>query len=164
MGLIREPIYPHLTALPYVAPFPKKRLYSKQVWHDGHPVKSSHLLRRLAFFKIRLHGSEMILAGDFGGFGLISAKVLFGVFDACMAKQQLGRAQAIGLRVNVSREGPASLEAINSRLKDANICFHLSGVKSPVIDSLRRSHFLEELTGELFLSQHAAVSQLAFIK
>jgi SulP family sulfate permease len=54
-----------------------------------------------------------------------------------------------------------SLEAINSRLKDANIRLHLSEVKGPVMDRLQRSHFLDELTGEVFLSQHAAVSRLA---
>ena len=40
-----------------------------------------------------------------------------------------------------------SLEAINRRLKDGGITFHLSEVKGPVMDRLKRSHFLEELTG-----------------
>ncbi len=53
-----------------------------------------------------------------------------------------------------------SLEAINSRLKDANIRLHLSEVKGPVMDRLKRSHFLDELTGEVFLSQHAAINRL----
>lgn len=57
-----------------------------------------------------------------------------------------------------------SLEAINSRLKDANIRLHLSEVKGPVMDRLKRSHFLDELTGEVFLSQHAAVCRLAQIR
>jgi SulP family sulfate permease len=54
-----------------------------------------------------------------------------------------------------------SLEAINTRLKDANIRLHLSEVKGPVMDRLKRSHFLEALTGEVFLSQHEALSKLA---
>ncbi len=54
-----------------------------------------------------------------------------------------------------------SLEAINTRLKDADIRLHLSEVKGPVMDRLQRSHFLDELTGEVFLSQHAAVCALA---
>ena len=53
-----------------------------------------------------------------------------------------------------------SLEAINTRLKDADIRLHLSEVKGPVMDRLRRSHFLDDLTGEVFLSQHAAVVRL----
>ena len=54
-----------------------------------------------------------------------------------------------------------SLEAINTRLRDLNVSFHLSEVKGPVMDRLERSHFLSELTGEVFLSQHLAVSTLS---
>ncbi|MEP2682707.1 MAG: sulfate permease [Sulfitobacter sp.] len=54
-----------------------------------------------------------------------------------------------------------SLEAINTRLRDADIRLHLSDVKGPVMDRLKRSHFLEDLTGEVFLSQHEAVCALA---
>lgn len=53
-----------------------------------------------------------------------------------------------------------SLEAINARLKDAGVTFHLSEVKGPVMDRLRRSHFLAALTGEIYLSQHEAISRL----
>ena len=49
-----------------------------------------------------------------------------------------------------------SLEAINLRLKDSGVRFHLSEVKGPVMDRLKRSHFLDELTGEVFLSQNDA--------
>jgi MFS superfamily sulfate permease-like transporter len=41
-----------------------------------------------------------------------------------------------------------SLEAINQRLKDGGITFHLSEVKGPVLDRLQRSHFLQRLTGK----------------
>lgn len=50
-----------------------------------------------------------------------------------------------------------SLEAINDRLKAANIKFHLSEVKGPVMDRLKKSHFLDDLTGQVFLSQIDAV-------
>tara|TARA_R110002049_G_scaffold307712_2_gene509033 strand:+ start:4765 stop:6516 length:1752 start_codon:yes stop_codon:yes gene_type:complete len=53
-----------------------------------------------------------------------------------------------------------SLEAINSRLKDAGIRLHLSEVKGPVMDRLQRSHFLDDLTGQVFLSQHEAICAL----
>ena len=53
-----------------------------------------------------------------------------------------------------------SLEAINARLKDAGVTFHLSEVKGPVMDRLRRSHFLDALTGQVYLSQHEAVRRL----
>jgi SulP family sulfate permease len=50
-----------------------------------------------------------------------------------------------------------SLEEINHRLKDAGITFHLSEVKGPVMDRLKRTHFLECLTGKVFLSQYDAL-------
>ncbi|MGX6646586.1 SulP family inorganic anion transporter [Maricaulaceae bacterium MS644] len=53
-----------------------------------------------------------------------------------------------------------SLEAINARLADSGVSLHLSEVKGPVMDALKRSHFLEALTGEVFLSQYAAVAKL----
>ena len=54
-----------------------------------------------------------------------------------------------------------SLEAINHRLHDAGITLHLSEVKGPVMDRLKRSHFLDELTGKVFLSQYRAQEELA---
>lgn len=54
-----------------------------------------------------------------------------------------------------------SLEAINTRLKDQGIGFHLSEVKGPVEDRLRRSHLLQALNGRVFLSQYDAWRALA---
>ena len=54
-----------------------------------------------------------------------------------------------------------SLEAINQRLDSMGIRLHLSEVKGPVMDRLKRSHFLDELTGQVFLSQFAAAKALA---
>lgn len=49
-----------------------------------------------------------------------------------------------------------SIEAINQRLHDSGINLHLSEVKGPVMDRLKRSHFLDELSGSVYLSQNAA--------
>ncbi len=53
-----------------------------------------------------------------------------------------------------------SLEAINLRLKDGGISLHMSEVKGPIMDSLKRSHFLEELTGKVHLTQYDAVASI----
>ncbi|MFX0544000.1 SulP family inorganic anion transporter [Roseovarius sp. S1116L3] len=53
-----------------------------------------------------------------------------------------------------------SLEAINTRLAEMDTKLHLSEVKGPVMDRLKRSHFLDELTGRVFLSQHEAIRAL----
>lgn len=52
------------------------------------------------------------------------------------------------------------LEGLNARLRQAGIGLHLSEVKGPVMDQLHRSDFLEELNGQVFLSQHQAVATL----
>ncbi len=54
-----------------------------------------------------------------------------------------------------------SLEAINLRLKDMGVGFHLSEVKGPVMDRLKTSHLVGDLNGEVFLSQYDAVMALA---
>lgn len=54
-----------------------------------------------------------------------------------------------------------SLEAINHRLADGGVKFHLSEVKGPVLDRLKRSPFLDDLTGQVWLSQNEAFETLA---
>ncbi|SET33130.1 SulP family inorganic anion transporter [Oceanicella actignis] len=54
-----------------------------------------------------------------------------------------------------------TLEELNRRLRDMGVRLHLSEVKGPVMDRLRRSHFLDELTGKVFLSQWDAWRELA---
>jgi SulP family sulfate permease len=53
-----------------------------------------------------------------------------------------------------------SLEAINERLKEMDVKLHLSEVKGPVMDRLKREHFLSEMTGQVFLSQFEATKAL----
>ena len=52
-------------------------------------------------------------------------------------------------------------ETINQRLKDGGVSLHLSEVKGPVMDRLLRSHFLDELTGRVFLTQFDAIRALS---
>ena len=56
-----------------------------------------------------------------------------------------------------------SIEAINHRLADAGISLHLSEVKGPVMDALKPSHFLEQLSGQVFLSQNEAYAAIIAI-
>jgi len=60
----------------------------------------------------------------------------------------------------VDASGLESLEAINHRLADGGIRLHLSEVKGPVTDRLERSHFLQELSGKVYLSQNRAFAEL----
>ncbi len=60
----------------------------------------------------------------------------------------------------IDASGLESLEAINHRLADGGIGMHLSEVKGPVMDRLKRTHFLDELNGRVFLSQAGAFAEL----
>jgi len=53
-----------------------------------------------------------------------------------------------------------ALEEINHRLTGMGIKLHMSEVKGPVMDRLRKTHFLEELSGQVFLSQYGAMQAL----
>lgn len=53
-----------------------------------------------------------------------------------------------------------SLEALNIRLREMGVSLHLSEVKGPVMNHLQRSHFLDDLTGQVFLAQYDALCAL----
>ncbi|MBU3737765.1 MAG: sulfate permease [Rhodoferax sp.] len=53
-----------------------------------------------------------------------------------------------------------ALQAIQHRLKEADITLHLSEVKGPVMDRLQRSGFLKQLDGPVFLTHFQAVQAL----
>ena len=53
-----------------------------------------------------------------------------------------------------------SIEAINERLKSLGVTFHMSEVKGPVMDRLKRSDFFHHMTGKVFLTQYQAVCEL----
>ena len=54
-----------------------------------------------------------------------------------------------------------SLEAVAHRLNAAGVGFHLSEVKGPVMDALKRSDFFQHFKGQVFLSQYDAAKTLA---
>lgn len=54
-----------------------------------------------------------------------------------------------------------SLEAIDKRLHDSGIVLHLSEVKGPVMDRLKKTNFLGTLRGKVFLTHFQALHELA---
>jgi sulfate permease, SulP family len=53
-----------------------------------------------------------------------------------------------------------SLESIDRQLADAGIKFHLSEIKGPVLDKIKETGFFKKLSGNVYLTQHQAVSAL----
>ncbi len=52
------------------------------------------------------------------------------------------------------------LEAVNERLAEQGMRLHLSEVKGPVMDRLKRSGFLDALSGKVYLSQYGCFRDL----
>jgi len=83
------------------------------------------------------------------------------LYDMAVADRSLKHVVLICSAVNdIDASALESLEALNERLEAAGVSFHLSEVKGPVMDKLKRSHFLELLTGEVFLSHYDALVSL----
>jgi len=83
------------------------------------------------------------------------------VYDILAARPDLKHLVLMCPAVNhIDASALESLEAINHRLKDAGVTLHLSEVKGPVTDRLKRSHFLDELTGKVYLHQYEAIQDL----
>lgn len=53
-----------------------------------------------------------------------------------------------------------SLYDINQYLRDAGMKLHLSEVKGPILDRIKRSDFLDQMTGNLYLSHYLAWKDL----
>jgi sulfate permease, SulP family len=58
---------------------------------------------------------------------------------------------------SIDASGLESLKAINQRLKDAGIAFHLSEVKGPVMDRLKKTQFAQDLKDRIHFTQYDAV-------
>jgi len=84
--------------------------------------------------------------------------VLDRVVEDCPIKDVVLMCSAVN---EIDMSALETLEALNTRLSDMGVRLHMSEVKGPVTDRLKRSHFLDELSGELFLSQYDAWVKLS---
>lgn len=84
------------------------------------------------------------------------------IYDRVVCDQPIKHVVLMCSAVNeIDMSALESLEEINRRLAEMDICLHLSEVKGPVMDRLKRSHFLDELSGQVFLAQYDAWRTLA---
>ena len=61
---------------------------------------------------------------------------------------------------DIDASGLESLHTIDQRLREQGIALHLSEVKGPVMDRLQRSDWLQNMSGQVFLTHHQAVTAL----
>lgn len=84
------------------------------------------------------------------------------VYNLVASRPELEHVVLICSAVNlIDASALESLDAINARLKDSDVKLHLSEVKGPVMDQLKKSDFLDALTGRVFLSTYAAWQQFS---
>ncbi len=84
------------------------------------------------------------------------------VYDAVAQDDRIRDVVLLCSAVNfIDASALESLEAINVRLKSSGVGLHLAEVKGPVMDRLRRAHFLDELTGRVFLTTYDAFAALS---
>jgi sulfate permease, SulP family len=58
---------------------------------------------------------------------------------------------------SIDASGLESLKAINQRLKEGGIVFHLSEVKGPIMDGLKKTKFYQELKDRIHFTHYEAV-------
>nr|WP_273422836.1 sulfate permease [Halomonas sp.] len=79
------------------------------------------------------------------------------IYNLVASRPELEHVVLICSAVNlIDASALESLDAINARLKDSDVKLHLSEVNGPVMDQLKKSDFLDALTGRVFLSTYAA--------
>ena len=85
-----------------------------------------------------------------------------GVNDAVAAHPQVEHLVLQCSAINaIDASALESLEAIDRRLRDSGVSLHLSEVKGPVMDRLRDTHFLRDLSGRVFMSHYQAIQELS---
>jgi SulP family sulfate permease len=62
--------------------------------------------------------------------------------------------------ISIDASGLESLKSINQRLAESGIVFHLSEVKGPIMDSLKKTKFYEEIKERIHLTQFEAFSKI----
>lgn len=83
------------------------------------------------------------------------------IYSKAFSRQELKHVVLMCSAVNeIDISALEVLEAVNERLKEQGILLHFSEIKGPVMDALKRSHYLEVLSGKVFLSQYEAFTSL----
>ena len=84
------------------------------------------------------------------------------IYDRIAAQSSVKNVILLCSAVNaIDASALESLEAIAHRLDSAGVGFHLSEVKGPVMDALKRSDFMQHFKGRIFLSQFEAIKSLS---
>ncbi|MFN3746776.1 MAG: SulP family inorganic anion transporter [Hyphomicrobiaceae bacterium] len=139
------------------------------LWRTSRPhtaivglVPGSHHMRNVERHKVLTSDAVLSLRVDeslyFPNARFLEDRIAALIADKSALKHVVLMCSAVN---HIDASALESLEAINRNLRLAGITFHLSEVKGPVMDRLKRSHFLDDLSGRVFLSHYDAIEALA---
>jgi len=124
-------------------------------------IPGSEHFRNLLRHRVEIHPSLLLIRIDeslyFANAQYLESDVLRRAIERPNVKDVVLIASAVN---EIDWSGLEMLRRINDELKALGVAFHLAEVKGPVMDRLKQSTFLDELTGEVFLSASLAEKTL----
>ncbi|WP_460753275.1 SulP family inorganic anion transporter [Marinomonas epiphytica] len=138
------------------------------LWHTSHPhiaivgrLPGTEHYRNVQRFAVETHPTILTVRIDenlfFANARVFEERLQYLVAENRELKHLVLMCTAVNM---IDASALQSLEKIIERLKDSGVKLHLSEVKGPVMDRLRSSTLLEQLTGQVFISQHQAMQEL----
>ena len=138
------------------------------LWHTSHPhiaivgrLPGTEHFRNVQRFTVETHPSILTVRIDenlfFANARVFEERLQSLVSQNTAVKHVILMCTAVNM---IDASALQSLEKIVGRLADSNVKLHLSEVKGPVMDRLKNSALLDNLTGQVFLTQHQAIEAL----
>ena len=125
-------------------------------------VKGTEHFRNVIRHDVETHPEILTLRVDESLYFANARYLEDSVYDMVAVRPELKHVILMCPAVNaIDMSAFESLEAINERLETLGVKLHLSEIKGPVMDRLKRTDFFKHLTGEVFLSQHKAICELS---
>jgi sulfate permease, SulP family len=138
------------------------------IWHTSRPhiatvghVPGTEHYRNVLRHEVVTHPELLGLRPDESLF-FANARFLEDHVAAAVAAQPAVRHVVLQCNAinDIDASGLESLQTIDQRLREQGIALHLSEVKGPVMDRLQRSDWLKNMSGQVFLTHHQAVTAL----
>tara|TARA_R110001599_G_scaffold140383_1_gene320411 strand:+ start:12012 stop:13736 length:1725 start_codon:yes stop_codon:yes gene_type:complete len=138
------------------------------LWHTSHPhiaivgrLPGTEHFRNVQRFTVETHPSILTVRIDenlfFANARVFEERLQSLVSQNTAVKHLILMCTAVNM---IDASALQSLEKIVDRLADSDVKLHLSEVKGPVMDRLKDSKLLDNLTGQVFLTQYKAIQAL----
>lgn len=125
-------------------------------------VEGSQHFRNVRRYKVETDPSVLNLRVDESLFFANAALLEDVIYHRVFADSRIAHVVLMCNAVNeVDYSALETLEEINQRLYEEGVQLHLSEVKGPVLDKLERVHFLDQLSGNLYMTQYQAYTDLS---